>query len=111
MLQQLDEWGGHIQLWDSDPMHREFVLSVVDRGNTLWYKLALHGDNSCIINEVYYSELDQGLSAVATRHGIQRAEAGEVSPLQLRTDLMCCVDSVQRGQEETEVLAQDMAPS
>ena len=79
LMQHLEEWGGEIQLWDSDPVHREFVLSVVDRGNTLWYKLGLHGDNSCVINEVYYSELDQGLSAVAARHSIQRTEIGQVS--------------------------------
>ncbi|KAI6659264.1 hypothetical protein LOD99_14937 [Oopsacas minuta] len=74
LQQHLEAWGGLIQLWDSDPTNSDFVLSIVDRGNTLWYKLALHGDNSCIINGVYYSELDHGLTAVATRHGITRVE-------------------------------------
>ena len=74
-------------------MRRQFVLSVVDRGNTLWYKLDLHGDNSCVINEVYYSELDHGLAAVATRHGIQRAEPGQQQVSvgwQLAELIRCC---------------------
>lgn len=82
LTQQLERWGGQISLCESSPAEREFTVSVAERSGPAHYKVSIHGDSSCVINEVYYSELEQGLSAVAALHGIRTvsADKGQVSP-------------------------------